>query len=277
MTVQMTILPSRFYSFRNLPIRYITIHRTEGTDSRTWLTETGGVSAHYLTQGKVIYRLVGHEWASWNAGIISGTPTSPLYTGHWEDIYENGVYLGGGWTVNPNDENIGIEIEGYSKDPLTPDELATVVALIQNIREVENQPLPINGHYELSPGNRSDPGQANLQKIKDAMEENDMFSDADRALLQRVKDLLEAREPMVWDARQQRNLDVETGLPYDPLVPPHDKRIMTAPAGAYPDPALVPGLPAGSSPGGMSADGSEVLWIYPDHSQHWYVNGVKKS
>lgn len=54
---------------------------------------------------------------------------------------------------------------------------------------------------------------------------DDMFTDADRALLTRVKDLLEAEEPKVWVARQQRGLDVERGTPFSPAQPTIDPRI----------------------------------------------------
>lgn len=56
-------------------------------------------------------------------------------------------------------------------------------------------------------------------------EGDDMFTEADRALLQRVRDLLEAEGPKIWTARDQRQLDVERGQPFDPAKPPIDPRI----------------------------------------------------
>lgn len=222
-------LPSDFYSQRNLPIRYKVWHRTEGTDSRNWLTKTGGVSSHYLIRGGDILQLVDEGWDAWHAGIIVGTPFSPHYTGVWEDVYENGVLIGGGWTVNPNDESIGIEIEGFSRDLLTPTELAACVELGRDI-DARRGVLPNVGHYELSPGNRSDPGIANLVAIRTALEPpkgDDDMTPAQEAKLDRVLQLMEAREPLVWIARDQRALDVETGKAFDPSKPPYDARIKT--------------------------------------------------
>lgn len=163
-------LPSKFYSFRKLPIRYIVLHTTEGTDSRTWLTETGNVSAHYLVREDMVYRLVGEDWAAWHAGIISGEPTTQHYSGGWEDSYENGVLVGGGWTVNPNDESIGIEVEGYAAQPLSAAAVRSTAELIADIRR-RRGPLPLVSHSELSPGNRSDPGVENRQRIEALLKE----------------------------------------------------------------------------------------------------------
>lgn len=146
-------LPSKFYSFRKLPIRYIVLHTTEGTDSRTWLTETGNVSANYLVREDMVYRLVGEDWASWHAGIIVGTPTTPHYTGE-----------------NPNDESIGIEVEGYAAQRLSDAAVRSTAELIRDIRR-RRGPLPLVSHSELSPGNRSDPGVENRQRIEALLEE----------------------------------------------------------------------------------------------------------
>lgn len=55
-----------------------------------------------------------------------------------------------------------------------------------------------------------------------------MFTEADRQMLQRVKDILEAREPLVWQVRGQRNIDIERGGAvgsFDPTKPPVDSRV----------------------------------------------------
>lgn len=147
-------LPSRFYSFRELPLRYIVLHTTQGTDSRTWLTETGGVSAHYLVREDIVYRLVGEDWASWHAGIIVGKPTTPLYRAD----------------ENPNDVSIGIEVEGYAAQPLSDAAVRSTAELIVDIRR-RHGPLPLVSHSELSPGNRSDPGVENRQRIEQLLKE----------------------------------------------------------------------------------------------------------
>ena len=75
------------------------------------------------------------------------------------------------------------------------------------------------------------PGTLDLDRIvRDALEEDDMFTDEDRRMLRRVYDHLEAYEPLVWTTRLQRWLakairsvfpnadvsgpDVETGQPF---------------------------------------------------------------
>src|SRR5256886_6764088 len=77
------------------------------------------------------------------------------------------------------------------------------------------------------------PGTLDLDRIvREALEEDDMFTDADRAMLKRVYDHLEAYEPLTWTKRLQLWLakavgtglptadlsgpDVETGQAFDP-------------------------------------------------------------
>ena len=157
-------LPSRFWSYGDVPLRYIVLHTTEGTDSRTWLTETGNVSAHYLVRGSVVYRLVDEDNEAWHAGIISGDPTTDLYTG-----------------VNPNEESIGVEIEGFAAQPLTNESIQTTAALIKDIW-FRRGPLPLVAHYHLSPGNRTDPGEANYTRVVDAAREEPLSEEYKQAL-----------------------------------------------------------------------------------------------
>ena len=57
-----------------------------------------------------------------------------------------------------------------------------------------------------------------------ATEASDM-TPAQEAKLDRVLAILEAREPLVWIAREQRGLDVESGKPFDATQGPMDPRI----------------------------------------------------
>ncbi len=154
----MIFLPSRFFSGRLAPVRYIVLHTTEGYDSRTWLTTTGNVSAHYLVRDDT-YALVPEDYAAWHAGSIVGTPTTPYWTG-----------------INPNDESIGIEIEGFSGQLLPEDRLRMTADLIKDIR-ARRGPLPLVSHSELSPGNRSDPGAINREAIEKLLEADLAFKD----------------------------------------------------------------------------------------------------
>ena len=149
-------LPSQFWSARAAPIRYIVLHTTEGTDSRTWLTQTGNVSAHYLVREDVVYRLVDEENVAWHAGKVVGDPTTDLYTG-----------------VNPNEESIGIEVEGYAAQRLSEKSVSTVGALVRDIWK-RRGPLPLVAHSHLSPGNRSDPGTENYARMVAAATEADV-------------------------------------------------------------------------------------------------------
>lgn len=169
--MNVTNLPSDFFSSRNgQPVRYVVLHTTQGTDSRTWLTKTGRVSAHYLVRGAVIYRLVSEDYAAWHAGRIVGTPTTPYFTGEivGYDDFGNAV-----WSVNPNYESIGIEMEGFAATPLDAATLNATALLIRDIRSRRGA-LPLVSHAELSPGDRTDPG-VNRELI-DALlgEEDDM-------------------------------------------------------------------------------------------------------
>ncbi len=226
----MITLPTSRYSARHVPLRYIVMHTTEGTDSRGWLSSSpaSDVSIHYLVREDDTYAIVLEEAAAWHAGRIVGTPTTPAYTGTWEDIYENGVLIGGGWTVNPNDESIGIELEGHAADAISPAIFERAVNLIADIRARHpGLALPLVAHYELSPGDRSDPGRDNFALLQNATKEDNDMTPAQEAKLDRALALLEAREALVWIARDQRQLDVETGKPFDPSHPPLDQRVRT--------------------------------------------------
>lgn len=163
--MKITDLPSLFFGQRRAAIRYIVVHTSEGTDSRDWLTRTGGVSAHYLVRRQDVYRLVGEDWTAWHAGEIVGTPTTPLW--------------GGG---NPNEESIGIEMEGYAAQPVRSDTLHSTAELIREIRS-RRGPLPLVNHSELSPGSRTDPGTGNRATLDVLLEEEGMDTDELRKII----------------------------------------------------------------------------------------------
>lgn len=137
---------------RSQPIRYVVLHTTEGTDSRSWLTNrASNVSATYLVREEGIYRLVDEADVAWHAGRIVGIPTTPLYSG-----------------INPNEESIGIEIEGFAGQTISARKFAFTVALVNDIRSRRGD-LPRVGHFELSPGDRSDPGLPNFTAIQNRL------------------------------------------------------------------------------------------------------------
>lgn len=63
------------------------------------------------------------------------------------------------------------------------------------------------------------PGTLDVDRI---VREGNGMADEDA---KRAREILEAREALVWIARLQRGLDVETGKPFDASVPPRDPRI----------------------------------------------------
>ena len=224
-----TWLPSPNYTRgRSRPVRYVVLHTTQGYDSRSWLTNvTSEVSAHYLEREDDEYQLVKDEDTAWHAGRIAGTPTTTLYTPG----------------VNPNDESIGIEIEGFAAEPASPACIARTVARIRALRQ-KFGPLPLVDHAMLSPGDRTDPGTQNRAAIFAALgEEDDMaLSGADLAKIEAIVDAkvdaLEKRLAAKIDSgfnvtfpillrRVVRNI---LGTHRDPAGDPR-----TSPPSAYPD------------------------------------------
>lgn len=162
--------PLNYTQGRSRPIKYIVLHTTEGADSRGWLTNpVSKVSAHYLVRGAPVYQLVDEEDTAWHAGRIVGTPTTPLYTPG----------------VNPNDESIGIEMEGFAAQLLDADTINTTAALIQDIRGRHGR-LPLVSHSELSPGDRSDPGAQNRAAVEERLGDNEMTDAEFKAMYDRL-------------------------------------------------------------------------------------------
>lgn len=177
-------LPSRFWSYGDVPLKYIVLHTTQGTDSRTWLTKTGGVSAHYLIRESRVYRLVDEDNVAWHAGLIVGNPTTPLYTGE-----------------DPNEESIGLEMEGFAASRLSDELVQTTADLIKDIWK-RRGPLPPVAHSHLSPGNRSDPGTENYARVIAATREVDLaFKDDPDAqnYVQNVRESFEAVKTVLAD------------------------------------------------------------------------------
>lgn len=189
-TMDVIILPSPNFSIRSRPIKYKVIHTTEGYDSRNRLTDAASpdrVSAHYLVRPEGVYQLVPERYAAWHAGRIIGVPTTPLYTG-----------------INPNEESIGIEIEGFAMNSIDNVLFQKVVDLIKDI-DARIGITPNIGHYELSPGDRTDPGRTNLANINAAVaaEENNDMTPEEHAWLKKVYEQLNAEGPRIWTQRLQ--------------------------------------------------------------------------
>jgi N-acetyl-anhydromuramyl-L-alanine amidase AmpD len=196
-------LSPNFSRGRQLPIRYIVLHTTEGTDSRGWLINPASrVSAHYLERDDAEYQLVDEDNTAWHAGRIVGTPVTSVYRGHIIGYDALGHAI---WSVNPNDESIGIEAEGFASQPLSSATLARVVARIRDIR-ARRGPLPLVNHSELSPGDRSDPGAQNRAAIDAALGEEDVMKEEDFARIDSiVENKIVASEARVLKAVKDYN------------------------------------------------------------------------
>lgn len=141
------------------------------------------------------------------------------------------AYHAGNYAVNLR--SIGIEHEA---GPAMPPSDALYGASSQLHREIADRHglalavgTTVLPHHAIVP--TECPGTLDLDRIvRDAVEEDDMFTEEDRRMLKRVYDHLEAYEPMVWTTRLQRWLarairsvfpnadvsgpDVESGEPF---------------------------------------------------------------
>jgi N-acetylmuramoyl-L-alanine amidase len=174
---------------------------------RRFLNPASILSAHYVigADGRIA-QLVSEDDTAYHAGVFS-----------------------------VNQRSIGIEHEAGPAMPPTDALYAASARLHADIAsryglalEVGTTVLP---HHAIVP--TECPGTLDLDRIvREALEEDDMFTDADRAMLKRVYDHLEAYEPLTWTKRLQLWLaralstglptadlsgpDVETGQAFDP-------------------------------------------------------------
>jgi hypothetical protein len=188
------------------------------------------VSAHYLEREDDEYQLVRDEDTAWHAGRIAGTPTTPLYTPG----------------VNPNDESIGIEIEGYAAELATPICIERTVKRIRALRKTFGA-LPLVDHRMLSPGDRSDPGDQNRAAILAALGEEDDMAGLSEADLAKIEVIVEAKV-VALERRLAAKIDSGFNVTFPILLrrvvrnvlgtrrdPAGDPR--TTPPSAYPDDA----------------------------------------
>ncbi len=138
------------------------------------------------------------------------------------------AYHAGNLTANY--ESIGIEHEDLAADDYTDAEYAASAQLVQLLCLKLGVPIQsgdfaagVSGvvrHRDIVP--TACPGTLDVGRI---IREAQTMTPEQEAKLDRVLALLEANGPLVWVARTQRSLDVETGKPFDEKVPPTDPRI----------------------------------------------------
>ena len=142
------------------------------------------------------------------------------------------AYHAGKYEVNLR--SVGVEHEAGPAMPPTDALYAASAQLHREIADRHGLALEVGTtvlpHHAIVP--TECPGTLDLERIvREASEEDDMFTEEDRRKLNRVYDHLEAYEPLVWTTRLQRWLakafgsglpnadlsgpDVETGQPFD--------------------------------------------------------------
>ena len=223
-----------FTSGRTRSVRYIVLHTTQGNDSRSWLTNSASqVSAHYLEREDDEYQLVKDEDTAWHASRIVGTPTTPLYTP----------------SVNPNDESVGIEIEGFATELVSPVRIKRTVQRIRALRQ-KFGPLPLVDHAMLSPGDRSDPGARNRAAILAALGEEDDMAELSDSDLAKIGAIIEAKMEAV-----ERRLAAKIDSGFNETFPVLLRRVVRNILGARRDPA---GDPRTSPPSPYSDDSTPI-------------------
>src|SRR6267143_3233418 len=173
---------------------------------RRFLTPGSALSAHYVIgQDGRIAQLVSEDDTAYHAG-----------------------------KYDVNLRSVGIEHEAGPAMPPTDALYAASAQLHREIADRHGLALEVGTtvlpHHAIVP--TECPGTLDLDRIvRQALEEDDMFTDADRAMLKRVYDHLEAYEPLTWTKRLQLWLakalssgvpsadlsgpDVETGQAFD--------------------------------------------------------------
>ena len=147
---QVIRLDTTRFSPRALPIRYIVMHTTEGTDSRGWLSSSPASDVS-ITISCARTRSTRSSTRRTPPGRPAGSsvPTTPLYDG-----------------TNPNDESIGIELEGHAADAITPGIFTKAVTLIADIRARHPETRSARRPLRALPGDRSDPGRGNFALLQ---------------------------------------------------------------------------------------------------------------
>jgi hypothetical protein len=136
----------------------------------------------------------------------------------YDTAYHAGVF-------SVNQRSIGVEHEAGPAMPPSDALYAASARLHADIASRHGLSLVVGTtvlpHHAIVP--TECPGTLDLDRIvRQALEEDDMFTDADRAMLKRVYDHLEAYEPLTWTKRLQLWLAraLSTGLPTADLSGP---------------------------------------------------------
>ncbi len=122
----------------------IVLHTTEspsyGSTKATFQSRGSNVSAHYvIDRDGTIHQFLPEGYSAWHAGRSNFPPL--------------------GITGCCNSASIGIEIQRAPGEPLTPEQIASSMALVKDIQERQNiPPENVVAHSDIAPGRKTDPG-----------------------------------------------------------------------------------------------------------------------
>jgi len=75
--------------------------------------------------------------------------------------------------IGHNANSIGIEVVGTYKQPISGNQLNSLISLVSQTRKKYNIPKSkVHGHYELDPSRRKDPGIENMKVIRQHLSQN---------------------------------------------------------------------------------------------------------
>lgn len=143
-----TFMNQHKYNERTLPIRYIVLHTTGGTDSRNWLSkwdkkneasEQNNVSIHYLIRRDgIIYRIIDDAKRAWHVGKVK-----------MPDGETDG-----------NSCSLGIEIEHFNEVDFPEAQLQSLAVLVgakMTEYNIDGKHVVSHASVALPPGRKIDP------------------------------------------------------------------------------------------------------------------------
>ncbi len=139
-----TCFPTCNYSAPRAKKQMIVLHTTESSSLSstvsTFQSPSSKVSAHYtIDRDGTIHQHLPEGYTAWHAGVSNYPPL--------------------GIQGSCNAESIGIEIQRAPGQPLTPEQIASTMALVKDIQKRQGiSPEHTVAHSDVAPGRKSDPG-----------------------------------------------------------------------------------------------------------------------
>ncbi len=139
-----TRFPTCNYSGPRAKKQMIVLHTTESSSLNSTVSTFGNpgskVSAHYtIDRDGKIFQHLPEGYTAWHAGASSYSPL--------------------GISGSCNAQSIGIEIQRSPGEPLTPEQIASTMALVKDIQKRQGiSPEHTVAHSDVAPGRKTDPG-----------------------------------------------------------------------------------------------------------------------